>query len=147
MDTVNRIVNQKGTAVHTIGRDATVKEAVEKMASLHIGAILVTDGDRPHGIFSERDLMVRVILANRAPETTPVAEVMTTDLVCVEPGTETEEAMAVMSERRCRHLPVVDGGGTLVGLVSIGDLVRWQSRDHRFQIRMLTDYICGRYPG
>ncbi len=147
MDTVDRIVNQKGTAVHTIGSDASVKTAVEKMSALHIGAILVVDGDSPQGIFSERDLMVRVILANRPPETTTVAEVMTRDLICVEPGTETEEAMAVMSERRCRHLPVVDRDGTLQGLVSIGDLVRWQSRDHKFQIRMLTDYICGRYPG
>ncbi len=97
-------------------------------------------------MFTERDLMTRVILARRDPATTRVADVMSDEVVYVEPTTSPAEAMAVMTERRCRHLPVA-AGGELVGLVSIGDLVRWASRNQEFEIRMLTEYICGKYPG
>ncbi len=113
---------------------------------MRVGAVLVCDGTACSGIFTERDLMTRVILNGLDPTTTRVAEVMTADVACVQPSTPASEAMAIMTERRCRHLPVVEGG-EIVGVISIGDLVRWDSRNQAFELRMLTDYIHGKYPG
>ena len=146
MDTIAHILKEKGTTIHRASGDVTVLAAVEMMSGKRIGALMVCEEGQPIGIFSERDLMTRVILAGRDPATTRVEEVMSRDVVFVEPSTSAEEAMAVMTERRCRHLPVVSGG-SVVGLISIGDLVRWESRDQAFHIRMLTDYIQGKYPG
>ena len=147
MHTVATILEEKGSrAVHGVAPQATVIEAVEKMCSVKAGAVLVCDEGRPVGIFSERDLLARVILTRLDPATTRVGDVMTREVACVGLDTPTEEAMAIMTERRCRHLPVVDGE-TLAGLVSIGDLVRHTSRDQEFEIRMLTHYIHGKYPG
>ena len=146
VDTIANILKEKGTSVHHASGEVTVLAAVEMMSARRIGALMVCEEGRPIGIFSERDLMTRVILAGRDPATTTVEEVMSKDVIFVEPTTRTEEAMAVMTERRCRHLPVVSEG-RVVGLISIGDLVRWVSRDQQFQIRQLEDYICGKYPG
>lgn len=146
VDTIASILKEKGTSVHHASGEVTVLAAVEMMSARRIGALMVCEEGRPIGIFSERDLMTRVILAGRDPATTTVEEVMSKDVIFVEPTTRTEEAMAVMTERRCRHLPVVSEG-RVVGLISIGDLVRWVSRDQQFQIRQLEDYICGKYPG
>ena len=98
------------------------------------------DGNRPVGTFTERDLLSRVIRPRRDPVRTLVRDVMTPDVVCVTPDTDLGEAMAVMTERRCRHLPVVVEG-RLSGLVSIGDIIRHMSREHEFEIRMLRDFI------
>ena len=144
METVADILGYKGTEVHYVAPDATVLSAVERMCAKHIGALLVANARIPLGIFSERDLMVRVILARRDPATTPVAEVMTTDVACVSPDTRAREAMAIMTDRRCRHLPVVSGG-EVVGMLSIGDLVRWMSQEQAFEIQVLTDYVRGAY--
>jgi CBS domain-containing protein len=146
MDTVAAIVSVKGREVVTVPPGTTVRQAVEVMCRSRIGAVLVCDGARCSGIFTERDLMNRVVLAGRDPGATTVAEVMTPDVVCVEPDTAATEAMAIMTERRCRHLPVISGG-RVVAVVSIGDLVRWESRNQEFHVRMLTDYIQGKYPG
>jgi CBS domain-containing protein len=146
MDTVGAIVTEKGRTVYTIGPRATAFAAVEEMCGRRVGALLVTRDDVPLGIFSERDLMVRVILAKRDPATTPIEEVMTHDVVCVSPETEPAEAMAIMTAKRCRHLPVVEGGH-VVGIVSIGDLVRFMSRSQEYEIRLLKDYVFGSYPG
>jgi len=146
MDIVASILSDKGRKVHTIPPTATVFEAVEKMSAAGVGALIVCDQGAPTGIFSERDLMTRVILAKRNPATTPVGEVMSTDVVCIEPKISTTEAMAIMTSRRCRHLPVVSEGA-LAGIVSIGDLVRWTSRNQEFEILRLTEYIHGKYPG
>lgn len=146
MDTIERILQEKGRQVHTVGPDTTVLAAVEAMCAAKVGAVLVCDGATCRGIFSERDLMTRVILEHRDPRSTPVHAAMSTDVVVVEPGTSTNEAMAIMTERRVRHLPVIEHG-KVVGIVSIGDLVRWNSRHQQFHIRMLTNYITGQYPG
>lgn len=147
METVATILKEKGsTIVHSVPPEETVLNAVKAMCDARVGAVLVCTEDGPCGIFSERDLMTRVILDRRDPANTPVRDVMTPEVACVGPDTSTEEAMAIMSERRCRHLPVVHDG-VLVGLVSIGDLVRHESRGHEFAVRMLTDYIRGKYPG
>jgi len=145
MDTIRRILDEKGDRVFSCTPEDTVMAAVEKMCAEKIGALMVCRDDRPVGIFTERDVMTRVILARRDPATTRVEEVMTRDVVAVGAEAGGGEAMAVMTERRCRHLPVVQEG-RLAGLVSIGDLVRHQSRDQQFHIRMLTNYITGAYP-
>ncbi len=146
METIAHILKEKGAKVHHAPPKTTVLEAVQKMCAERVGALLVCEEGLPIGMFTERDLMTRVILENRDPATTPIEDVMSHDVVYVEPTTQAEEAMAVMTQRRCRHLPVVVNQ-QVVGLISIGDLVRWASRNQEFHIRQLEDYICGKYPG
>lgn len=144
MDTIFEILADKGDRVFSLKPGATVLEAVELMCRMHIGAVLVCDDyGRPRGMFSERDLMTRVILRGLDPRATEVGEVMTRELACVDGDTSANAAMAIMTARRCRHLPVIDDG-RVVGLVSIGDLVRSASRDHEYEIRLLHDYITAR---
>ena len=145
MDTVADILGYKGTTIHSVTPDTRVLSAVERMCENHIGALLVCNVRIALGIFSERDLMRRVILARKDPAQTRVEEVMTTDVVCVAPGTLAREAMAIMTDKRCRHLPVVSQG-EVVGILSIGDLVRWMSHEQAFEIQLLTDYVRGAYP-
>ncbi|MBI4914517.1 MAG: CBS domain-containing protein [Acidobacteria bacterium] len=146
MDNISVILKDKGSDVLKVSTQATVKQAVEAMCARRVGSVLICDGLQCAGIFTERDLMNRVILGGLDPATTNVVSVMTADVACIEPGTPASEAMAIMTERRCRHLPVIDGG-EIAGVISIGDLVRWESRNQEFHIRMLTDYITGKYPG
>jgi len=144
METVADILTYKGTEVHSVTPDTTVLSAVDEMCEKHVGALLVCNAGIPLGIFSERDLMKRVILARRDPLTTRVSDVMTSDVVCVPPSTTAREAMAIMTDRRCRHLPVVVHG-KIAGMLSIGDLVRWASQEQAFEIQLLTDYVRGAY--
>jgi len=146
MDTVQQILKEKGSDVLKATPGDTVVEAVERMCSKRVGALLVCEGGHPVGMFTERDLMTKVILGRLDPAKTTVGEVMSREVVYVEPTAATAEAMAVMTERRCRHLPVASSG-KLLGIVSIGDLVRWASRNQEFEIRKLTEYIHGKYPG
>jgi CBS domain-containing protein len=146
METVAHILEEKGAKVHQASPGITVFDAVKKMSAERVGALLICEEGYPVGMFTERDLMTRVILDRRDPAATLVQDVMSRDIVIVEPATLAEEAMAVMTQRRCRHLPVVVGD-KVVGLISIGDLVRWASRNQQFHIRQLEDYICGKYPG
>jgi CBS domain-containing protein len=145
METVGDILDEKGSRVLTTRPGATVFEAVEEMCRHRVGALMVVEGEHPLGMFSERDLMVRVILAGRDPATTTVGDVMTHAVVCVSRDTRPAEAMAVITGHRCRHLPVVDQG-RVVGVVSIGDLVRFFSQNQEYEIQMLRDYVSGRYP-
>lgn len=142
METCGGILRGKGGQIHAISPGATVLTAVEQMCAHRVGALLVCRDGTPRGIISERDVMTRVILQRLAPHETYVEEVMTRDVVCVMPHTPAREAMAVMTERRCRHLPVVVDG-RVVGVISIGDLVRWVSREQEAEIQMLTDYVRG----
>jgi CBS domain-containing protein len=146
MNTVRNVLDTKGYEVHATTPAATALAAVDEMCRRHVGALLVLDGHTPVGVVSERDLMTRVLLKRRDPAVTTVRQIMTTGIVCVEPECTNEEAMKVMTHHRCRHLPVVEGG-TVVGIVSIGDLVRWASHDQEVEIRMLHEYVEGRYPG
>lgn len=141
MADVAKILNEKGTDVLRIGGDATVFEAIRAMVDANVGAILVTgDDDRIAGIFTERDYLRRIAVEGRTSRDTRVHEVMTAPVIAVGPETTVEEAMALMTDRRIRHAPVVDGN-RLLGIVSIGDLVRQQSQEQSFTIRYLTDYI------
>lgn len=145
MDTVAVILKEKGTAVYTIDGHATVHDAAVSMSERRIGALLVCEKDAPVGIFTERDLLKRVVLPRLDPATVTVGEVMTRNPVCIGLDQRVKETMAIMTERRTRHLPVVEGG-KVVGMVSIGDLVRFLSRSQEFEIHRLTEYILGTYP-
>ncbi len=142
MATVAKILEEKGGGVIRIGGDATVLEAVQAMVEANVGALLVTGSDvnDVEGIFTERDYLRRVAVQGLGERDTPVRAVMTTPVVVITPETEVEEAMALMTDRRIRHVPVVSED-TLVGMISIGDLVRLQSEQQSFQIRYLTEYI------
>ena len=142
---VSAVLAEKGRQVFTVAPSASVRHAVRQMNDAGVGGLLVVDGARPVGMFTERDVLRRVVDAGRNPNTARVADAMTTDVVIVEPSTTVEEAMAVMTQRRFRHLPVVEGG-EIVGLVSIGDLMRWVSLNQEVHIQKLTDYITGRHP-
>ena len=144
MDTIGDILDEKGSEVVAIVPEATVLSAVETMCARHIGALLVATAEATLGIISERDVLTRVILERRDPAKTLVKQVMTHAVVCVRPSTKVREAMAVMTERRCRHLPVV-AERAIIGIVSIGDLVRHASHEQEFEIRMLTEYVQGGY--
>jgi CBS domain-containing protein len=146
MDQIDELLREKGTQVHEAVMGTTVFDAIAKMCAAHVGALLVCDGSRPVGIFTERDAMQRVVLARRDPATTRIGDVMTPNPICIEPSTNIKEAMAIMTDRRCRHLPVVKDG-RIAGMISIGDLVRWESRHQQFELRELEDYITGKYPG
>jgi CBS domain-containing protein len=146
METLRAILEHKGRAIRTTSPSDQVLAAVDDMCRHHVGALLVMQGEEPVGIISERDLLRRVLLERRDPATTRVEEIMTREIVCVGLDVSPGEAMRVMTERRCRHLPVVVEG-RVVGMVSIGDLVRAASDDHEYEIRMLHEYVSGRYPG
>jgi len=138
---VAKVLEGKGSEVLEIDADATVFEAIKRMVGANVGALLVTDGGRVAGIVTERDYLRRVTLEGRTEEETLVREIMTSPLVYVTPETSVDECMAVMTERRIRHLPVFTEGRDLVGIVSIGDVVKFKSAEQDFQIKFLTEYI------
>jgi CBS domain-containing protein len=142
---VGKILEEKGSDVVRIDGDATVFDAIKLMVERNVGAVLVTasDGDTIVGIFTERDYLRRIAVEGRTSRETTVRTVMSSPVVVVNPGTSVEEAMALMTDRRIRHAPVVDGG-RLAGMVSIGDLVRLQSAQQSFKIEYLTEYISAR---
>ncbi len=141
MKTIEQLLEKKGTQVWSIHPDASVLEALASMAEKHIGALLVIDDTGPVGVISERDYARSVALKGKSSHNTPVREIMTSHVLCVTPDQTVEEAMALMTERRFRHLPVVDGGQVL-GLVSIGDLVKSIISEQKFIIEQLEHYIA-----
>jgi CBS domain-containing protein len=143
MATVMAILTSKGTHVLTIGKEATVIQAALLMNDHKVGALVVTEGDGVAGMFTERDVLRRVVGEQRDPANTRVAEVMTTEVLCCEPQTSIEEARGVMKNRRIRHLPVVDAG-RLCGLVSIGDLNAHQMTSQEHTIHLMHEYLYGR---
>lgn len=143
---IRNILNEKGTEVFDIGPENTVYEAIEKMASKDIGALLVMENGKLKGIITERDYRNKVILKGRTSKTTPVKEIMSTGLYCVEPSETVETCMALMTDRKFRHLPVVENG-SVVGVISIGDLVKAVITKQKVEIHNLRDYITGTYPG
>lgn len=130
---VSKMLGERSAAVHSVTPEVSVTECVRKMNELRIGAMLVIESDRLVGIFTERDAMTRVLGGGLDPTRTPVAEVMSSDPVCVTPSTTLEEARSLVTTRRIRHLPVVDKG-KVVGMVSSGDLTHWLVRDQSLKI-------------
>jgi CBS domain-containing protein len=145
-DAVELILKRKGTAVCSVSPDVTVYEALEKMADSNIGALVVMHGADLVGLISERDYARKVILDGRSSKEMKVHEIMSSPAVTVYPRTTVDECMHRMTEKRCRHLPVVEEGGRVVGVVSIGDLVNWIMTAQDLTIRQLEDYITGKYP-
>jgi len=143
MHTVSEILGEKDGAVIEIDGGATVFEAVKAMVEANVGALLVTDGTEIAGIFTERDYLRRIAVEGRRSRDTLVREVMSSPVICVTPETPVDETMAMMTDRRIRHAPVV-ADGALVGMISIGDLVKFTSKRQTFQIQYLTDYISAR---
>jgi CBS domain-containing protein len=140
MTQVSEILGEKGRDVLRIDADASVLDAVRQMVEANVGSLLVMDGGKVNGIVTERDYLRRVAHEGPTDDQVTVREIMSSPLVVVSPETEIDECMAVMTDRRIRHLPVVDGG-EVVGLVSIGDVVKFKSKQQSFEIRYLTDYI------
>jgi CBS domain-containing protein len=141
MTTVARILESKpDRTVYTIRPDASVFEAIKLMAEKGIGALLVTDAEKIVGIVTERDYARKVILRSRSSLETPVRDIMTAAVLYVRPGQTSEECMALMTGNRLRHLPVLDDG-RLVGIVSIGDLVKDIISEQKFIIEQLERYI------
>ncbi|WP_018110500.1 CBS domain-containing protein [Thermus igniterrae] len=138
--TVRQVLLRKGGEVYAIHPEATVLEALEKLAQHDIGALLVMEGERLLGIFSERDYARKLVLLGRFSKDTRVEEVMTRELVTVGPGTELAEAMRLMTEHRVRHLPVVEGG-KVVGVISIGDAVKAIITEQEVLIEELSRYV------
>jgi len=142
MKTVRDILRVKGHEVYCVAPDATVYEAVQLMAEKEIGALMVMEGAQVVGLISERDYARKVILQGRASSTTRVKEIMITPVVYTHLEQPIEECMALMTEKRTRHLPVIEDG-KLAGIISIGDLVKAIITDQKFIIEQLERYICG----
>lgn len=144
MTLVAEILKSKAdTAVYTVAPDATVLEALRLMADKGIGALVVADGPSILGIVTERDYARKVALMGRSSESTPVREVMTSAVKCVRPNQTGEQCMQLMTSGRLRHLPVVDEAEKLIGMVSIGDLVKDTISEQKFIIEQLEHYIHG----
>lgn len=143
MSQVSEILTEKGRRVLKIDADASVLEAVELMVEENVGSLLVTDSGDVTGIVTERDYLRRVALEGRTDAETSVREIMSSPLIVVTPETAIAECMALMTNKRIRHLPVVDAG-EVAGIISIGDLVKFQSRQQDYEIQFLHDYIAAR---
>jgi CBS domain-containing protein len=144
-DSVALILKRKGSEVFSISPHATVYQALEKLAEKNVGALVVMEGTELVGILSERDYVRKVILKGFSSKQLKVSEIMSSPAVTVSPKATIDECMQRMTERRCRHLPVVEEG-RLVGVVSIGDLVNWIITVQDETIHHLEDYITGKYP-
>jgi len=143
MPTAGSILERKGTDVATVDRLATVFDAAKLMNERRIGALVVTDGDRVVGIFTERDILNRVVAAGRQPGDTTVGDVMTSPMACCRRDTQLTECKAVMTQKRIRHLPVVEEG-KLFGLISAGDILAGEVADQQATIEYLHEYLYGR---
>ncbi len=149
MTTVADILRAKGSAeVHHVGPEDSMLEALQRMAEYRIGALMVLEGDRSGpiaGIVTERDYARKIVLQGRNSATTPVREVMTAAVHCVDMAQTCEECMALMTRERIRHLPVLDDQKMLAGIVSIGDLVKAIISEQQFTIEQLEHYISGKH--
>jgi CBS domain-containing protein len=143
MSQISEILDGKGHKVLEIDAGATAFEAVERMVEANVGSLLVTEGGDIAGVVTERDYLRRVAVNELDHRETTVREIMSSPLIVVTPQTSVDECMALMTNRRIRHLPVVESGD-VVGIVSIGDVVKFKSREQSFEIQFLHDYIAAR---
>jgi CBS domain-containing protein len=142
MTTIQQVLDKKGHEVLSVRPDNAVFDAIKKMADKDVGSVVVIDDGKPVGIFTERHYARKVFLEGRASPTTRVGDVMETRVACAWPEQTVDECMAVMTEKRVRHLPVLHHK-KLVGLISIGDLVKSKIADQEFAIEQLVDYVRG----
>lgn len=144
MTAVQDILAEKGRFVACIQKSASVLEAAREMNARRIGALVAMDGDAIAGIITERDVLMKVVAAQRDPQIVTVADVMSTPVACCKPQTTVAECRGVMTSKRIRHLPVVDNG-KLVGIITIGDIMAREVADHQETIEYLQQYIQGPY--
>jgi CBS domain-containing protein len=137
---ITAILDRKGRTVFSVAPTMSVADAVAEMNRHRVGSVLVLDSNQLVGIFTERDVLRRVVGAGVDPRTTRVADVMTANVITISPEATVEETMVLFTEKRCRHLPVLDQG-RLVGTISIGDITRWMSDTHRAEAEHLKNYI------
>jgi CBS domain-containing protein len=142
MKLVQHLLDSKGSAVISVAADTTVFDAIKLMADKAVGSLLVMQGEVLQGIVTERDYARKVIIKGRSSDSTAVGEIMTSDVVTASPEETVNDCMTVMTERRIRHLPVVDDG-TVTGIISIGDLVQAIISDQQEEIEHLEHYISG----
>jgi CBS domain-containing protein len=142
MSTVRHVLNGKGRGVHHIRPDASVRDALAMMAELNVGALVVLDGEDLVGIVTERDYARKIALKGRTSPTTLVREIMSTRVICARLDQSVEECMAIMTAKTVRHLPVLEHK-KLVGIVSIGDMVKCIIADQKFTIEQLEHYFQG----
>ena len=140
MKTIKQLLQGKSRGICTIGPDARVYDALKLMAEKEIGALLVIENDKLVGIISERDYARKVILHGKSSHDTPVREIMTERVICVQPDRTVDECMALMTDKRFRHLPVIEND-KLIGVLSIGDLVKETISEQQFMIKQLESYI------
>ena len=141
---VSALLEDRGRQVFSVTPQTSVHDAVRQMNQSRIGSLVVQEGGLVVGIFTERDALTRVLGERRDPTKTSVGDVMTSDVACIRPSTTVEEAMVLMTEKKFRHLPVLDDGG-LYGLISIGDLAHWLVRHQQYRLDELVQYISGGY--
>lgn len=146
MRLVQDILQEKGSDVYSVGPDATIFDAVQQMADKGVGAMLVMENSKPVGIVTERDYARKVALEGRSSRQALVREIMSTRVLCVNPQRTIEDCMALMTDKRARHLPVVDHKN-VIGVISIGDLVKAVIAEQKFVIDQLHDYITGPHLG
>jgi CBS domain-containing protein len=144
--TLRTVLEEKGTTVYSVDPETSIIETVQTMIRNNIGAVLVVANSRPVGIFTERDVLKRIVGAGRDPNRTKVVEVMTNNVAVLDPDTTIQQAMAVCTEKRLRHLPVMQKN-EILGLVSAGDLTRRIADQRAKEIGSLIRYITGQYPG
>lgn len=142
MKTIGQLLKKKGGNVWTVGANESVYVALQNMAEKNIGALVVMDGDQPAGIVSERDYARKCILKGLSSDETPVSAIMVSRVICVSPKESVEEALALMTDKHIRHLPVLENE-KLVGIVSIGDLVSALIEEQQILIDQLISYING----
>jgi len=143
MHTVGQILRKKGHDIWSISPDTTVYEALQMMADKNVGALVVLENGELVGIFSERDYARKIVLQGKTSRQTAVSEIMTSRVNCVHPEQTTDECMALMTAKHIRHLPVLDEDDRLVGVISIGDVVKAIISDQEFVIEQLENYIKG----
>ena len=140
MINVRDILKKKGDTVYNVTPKTTVYESLEKMSAHNVGSMLVMEKEKLRGIFTERDYMKKVVLLGRSSQNTNAEDIMTTNPICVSPTDSVDNALAIMTEEHCRHLPVIDEG-KIIGIVSIGDLVKKKISAMEAAIKHLNDYI------
>lgn len=143
---IGTILEHKGGSVKTVPASMSVAEAVKEMNRHRIGSVLVMDGEAMAGIFTERDVLTRVVAADLDPKSTPVTQVMTANVLTVSTETTVQQMMDLFAEKHCRHMPVTKAG-KIVGLISIGDVSRWVSSANRAEAESLRQYISGGMSG
>lgn len=144
MSTIREVLDRKGSSVLTIPSKTSVLDAIATMSDANVGAVVIQDGTQPSGIFTERDYLRKIALEGRSSADTPVAEVMSSPLITAPASEDTRTAMETMTERRCRHLVITDDE-EMVGIVSLGDLVKHMLLEKEAEVEQLSSYISGSY--